>query len=95
LRQYQVGALRKIPFGPGAAFTIFEAGTSGTEVLWRTDGTQSGTVRVGAIPIPNETGPFDPTQRLAIGRKLFFVGTTPSAGNELWVYELPSRRRLN
>jgi ELWxxDGT repeat protein len=77
-----------IPFGPGAAFTTLEGAPSGTEVLWRTDGTQSGTVRVGTIPIPsNEASYFDPTQRLAIGSRLFFVGTTPSTGDELWVYE--------
>ena len=75
----------QVKFGPGAAFATHDGGVAG-DVLWRTDGTAAGTARVGSIPTAVILNPFDNTLQLGVGSNLFFVASTPSTGNELWVY---------
>ncbi len=52
-----------------------EEGTGG---LWRSDGTEAGTVQVRAFP--------DTLQQLTVvGNRLFFIGSDAASGQELWV----------
>lgn len=56
----------------------------GSGYLWKSDGTESGTASVAdVVPAPN----FLP-RLLAVGERLYFVGASPEAGQELW--ELPA-----
>ncbi|NPC70356.1 hypothetical protein HPP05_11420 [Corallococcus exiguus] len=51
--------------------------------LWRTDGTEAGTVPVKTFPI--EQGYFGPFSLVAVGDRLFFQLSTPTTGIELWL----------
>jgi len=54
--------------------------------LWRSDGTDQGTLRVAGVP-PSPS-PFYPTQnRLTVGQKFFFSGIDPVVGAGLYVLE--------
>ena len=55
-------------------------GTSGTE-LWKSDGTDSGTVRVKDI---NSGGSSGPEQLTAVGNTLYFRANDGINGTELW-----------
>ncbi len=56
----------------------------GSGYLWKSDGTESGTVSVAdVVPAPN----FLP-RLLAVGQRLYFMAASPEAGQELW--ELPA-----
>ncbi|AFE04064.1 hypothetical protein COCOR_01441 [Corallococcus coralloides DSM 2259] len=50
-------------------------------VLWRTDGTEAGTVPVKTFPLESYFGPFS---LVAVGDTLFFQLSTPATGVELW-----------
>ena len=54
--------------------------------LWRSDGTEAGTVLVENI---TEGGPLSPQSITAIGDQLFFSASSPSKGYELWKCETP------
>jgi ELWxxDGT repeat protein len=57
----------------------------GRRALWKSDGTEAGTVEVQAFaPLPSFN--FDRLHSLAsAGDKLFFMASEPATGNELWV----------
>ncbi|RKH47767.1 hypothetical protein D7X12_01755 [Corallococcus sicarius] len=59
--------------------SVFETGS----VLWRSDGTEAGTVPVKAFPGP--PGVYQPMDLVAVGNRLFFQTRTPAAGMELWI----------
>jgi len=51
--------------------------------LWKTDGTQTGTVMIKDLFAgPNSSSPHELTR---VDDRVFFVATTPDAGQELWV----------
>ncbi|MCP3168247.1 hypothetical protein [Myxococcus qinghaiensis] len=56
----------------------------GSAVLWRTDGTSSGTMRVKAFP-PSMRGPPRLGGLVAVGDQVFFELDDTATGNELWV----------
>ncbi|RKG87253.1 hypothetical protein D7W82_14205 [Corallococcus sp. CA049B] len=56
----------------------FDAGS----VLWRSDGTEAGTVQVKVFPGP--PGVYQPQNLVAVGNKLFFQTRTDTTGMELW-----------
>ena len=62
-------------------FAANDGATSGLE-LWRSDGTDAGTVQV--IDIIPGAGGSNPVFMTAVGNELFFVAGTAAAGNELW-----------
>ncbi|WP_347402501.1 hypothetical protein [Corallococcus macrosporus] len=51
-------------------------------VLWRSDGTEAGTVPVKTFPGP--PGVYQPTNLVAVGNRLFFQTRTDATGMELW-----------
>ncbi|GMU04158.1 hypothetical protein [Corallococcus caeni] len=59
--------------------STFETGS----VLWRSDGTEAGTVQVNVFPGP--PGVYQPTNLVAVGNRLFFQTRTPETGMELWI----------
>ncbi|NVJ20888.1 hypothetical protein HUW62_06630 [Myxococcus sp. AM011] len=56
----------------------------GSAVLWRTDGTSSGTTRVRTFP-PSMRGPPRLGGLVAVGDQVFFELDDTATGNELWV----------
>ncbi|MCY1041277.1 hypothetical protein OV208_08100 [Corallococcus sp. bb12-1] len=52
-------------------------------VLWRSDGTEAGTVPLKVFPGP--PGVYQPTDLVAVGNRLFFQTGTPATGVELWI----------
>jgi ELWxxDGT repeat protein len=65
----------------GLLFFVADDGTSGLE-LWKSDGTETGTVRVKDIrPGPDGSNPTDLT---VAGSTLFFVADDGVSGQELW-----------
>lgn len=74
-------------FGPwftdvnGIAFFSAFDGNTGRE-LWRSDGTETGTVLVKDIYVGNSSAPESLTN---VNGTLFFLATTRSAGKELWL----------
>lgn len=71
--------------------SYFFAGTteeSGTEI-WKSDGTEAGTVMVKEI---NEYAGSNPTNFTQVGEKIFFLATTRSLGPELWVADATGTR---
>ncbi|NOK14443.1 hypothetical protein [Corallococcus exercitus] len=52
-------------------------------VLWRSNGTEAGTVPVKVFPGP--PGVYQPTNLVAVGNKLFFQVRTPDTGMEPWI----------
>ncbi|MFY2562857.1 hypothetical protein ACN469_35010 [Corallococcus terminator] len=56
----------------------------GGAVLWRTDGTSSGTTRVRTFP-PSMRGPPRLGGLVAVGDRVFFELDDTATGNELWV----------
>src|SRR5262245_27781837 len=73
------------PFAPavvgGTFFFGADDGTSGTE-LWRSDGTEAGTVRVKDI-VPGPAG-SDPRTFVAAGGLVFFRASDGAGGFRLW-----------
>ncbi|MBZ4417281.1 ELWxxDGT repeat protein [Myxococcus sp. RHSTA-1-4] len=65
----------------GAVYFVGDDGTGGNE-LWRTDGTEVGTVRVRDI-LPGASG-ASPSLLTPVGNTLFFVADDGSSGRELW-----------
>lgn len=61
--------------------------TSGEEV-WKSDGTAAGTVRVTEVGPGSASGldsyPGAPSEIVALGTKIYFVGNDGSAGKQLW-----------
>ena len=69
------------PFGHDLAFTIFAPGG-----LWRSDATESGTSRISAVAA---------SDLVKAGGRLFFAGTDPASGSELWTSDgTPEGTRL-
>jgi len=58
-------------------------GVNGTE-LWKSDGTEAGTIMVKDSTIANNNNAFKPTQLTNINGTLFFNGYTQAANRELW-----------
>ncbi|MDH5447029.1 MAG: hypothetical protein OEY52_15890 [Gammaproteobacteria bacterium] len=65
----------------GSFYFKAESKDSGTE-LWKTDGTEAGTVMVKEI---NQTGNSNPGQFVKAGDNVFFVADDKAHGRELWV----------
>src|SRR5438552_845837 len=65
----------------GALFFTANDGTSRTE-LWKSDGTEAGTVRVKDI-FAGAIGSF-PSRLTPVGSLLFFLASDASTGTELW-----------
>ncbi|CAM4293890.1 hypothetical protein G4177_26420 [Corallococcus sp. ZKHCc1 1396] len=53
-------------------------------ILWRSDGTEAGTVPVKVFPRDFLNAP-QPENLVAVGNRLFFQFSDPATGNELWV----------
>lgn len=83
------------PNGPStpAELTVVDTGTKRTlyfaaqdggsnRELWKTDGTEAGTVLVKDI-VPGAVG-SNPHALTVVNGQLFFLATTPAAGEELW-----------
>ena len=71
------------PFGDRLAFTanthgIYDGG------VWLSDGTEAGTVEIAKLG-REWYSPYDEYALAAAGPLLYFAGTTPEAGQELWV----------
>jgi len=60
--------------------TLFFIANDGTTRIWRSDGTDSGTVPVGS----SFAGPV-PTNLTAVGNRLYFTADTGTSGVELWI----------
>ena len=70
-------------------YFVADADNSGEE-LWKTDGTNTGTVRVSDIN-PGEAG-SNPSRLTVVGDTLFFSATDGSSGDELWALDLKPER---
>lgn len=66
----------------GILFFTAQNGSNTDEELWKTDGTDAGTVRVKDI-YPGTTGSI-PNQLINFNNKLYFSATDNTEGNELW-----------
>jgi ELWxxDGT repeat protein len=60
---------------------FFAAAADGSSAIWKSDGTEAGTVLVRSTWPGSNVGLSNLT---AVGRTLFFVGTSPESGTELW-----------
>lgn len=77
-----------VPGFRGFAFVAAE-GAQGPWQLWRSDGTQNGTVRLtGFSRAAGNLGPLLFSEVKQAGRKLFFSARDGSYGLELWVSEI-------
>ncbi|QSQ21545.1 hypothetical protein JY651_41255 [Pyxidicoccus parkwayensis] len=70
----------------------FFINTYGTASLWRTDGTQPGTVVVREFETTSFDGVFH--SFTLVGDRLFFLGEGPGVGKELWVSDGTSEGTL-
>jgi len=61
---------------------------SGSEI-WKTDGTEAGTVLVKEV---NEYAGSNPSSYIQVGDKVFFLASTNSTGADLWVSDSESTR---
>jgi len=66
----------------GALYFVAADATTGNE-LWKTDGTDAGTVRVKDIN-PALLNGSNPTEFTVFNGALYFVATDAAAGRELW-----------
>ncbi|WP_233585222.1 hypothetical protein [Corallococcus sp. CA054B] len=66
----------------GTLYFVTSAFDTGS-LLWRSDGTEVGTVPLKAFPGP--PGVYQPQSLVAVGNKLFFQTRTDTTGNELWI----------
>ncbi len=66
----------------GSTYLAATAGTHGVE-LWKTDGTNAGTVMVKDIEAG--AGSSNPTNFVAVGSVAYFAATTQASGTKLWV----------
>lgn len=79
----QVRALAVIGEMNNELYFVGRTGAFGDE-LWKTDGTQQGTVLVKDVNPGNAHGLQSRYFKIA-GNRLFFYGITPTEGNELWI----------
>ncbi|AFE04063.1 hypothetical protein COCOR_01440 [Corallococcus coralloides DSM 2259] len=66
----------------GTLYFVTSAFDTGS-LLWRSNGTEAGTVPLKAFPGP--PGVYQPQSLVAVGNKLFFQTRTDTFGNELWI----------
>ncbi|CAM4404422.1 hypothetical protein [Corallococcus exiguus] len=66
----------------GTLFFVTSGFDTGS-VLWRSDGTEAGTVQVKVFPGP--PGVYQPQNLVAVGNTLFFQARTDATGMELWI----------
>ncbi|NRD53874.1 hypothetical protein [Corallococcus exiguus] len=66
----------------GTLYFVTSAFDTGS-FLWRSDGTEMGTVPLKAFPGP--PGVYQPQSLVAVGNKLFFQTRTDTTGMELWI----------
>ncbi|NOK15508.1 hypothetical protein [Corallococcus carmarthensis] len=77
-----VGFMGELTNVQGTLFFVTSAFDTGS-VLWRSNGTEAGTVPVKVFPGP--PGVYQPTNLVAVGNRLFFQVRTPDTGMEPWI----------
>jgi ELWxxDGT repeat protein len=75
-------SLQAVNAGGTLFFFTDIAGDSSPDQLWKSDGTEAGTVRVTSKQLSSAVG--GPTQLTALGSKAFFVAFGADTGLELW-----------
>ncbi|RKH74191.1 hypothetical protein [Corallococcus aberystwythensis] len=77
-----VGFMGELTNVQGTLYFVTSAFDTGS-LLWRSDGTEMGTVPLKAFPGP--PGVYQPQSLVAVGNKLFFQTRTDTTGMELWL----------
>ncbi|WP_223642936.1 ELWxxDGT repeat protein [Corallococcus sp. EGB] len=77
----QVDVMTEFTNVQGTLFFVTSTYSTGS-VLWRSDGTAAGTVKVKSFPGP--PGVYQPQHLVAVGNTLFFQVRTDTTGMELW-----------